>query len=168
MPSLTSKTRELGELQDMYRRTLAASWACRAGEFAPQDLIEDLFAGGTGWRKDVVELSPEEVAAQNTEDSGSVSDASSRRTLLNNSRLSGLRLTPKKNSTTHSRDHSRNDSGGSEPQSTRSTVSGRGSIQQQVNANNTEKRRKSYNPAQEVTEFDVRDDLRSWRVSAQG
>ena len=31
MPSLSSKSRELGELQDMYRRTLAASWAAQPG-----------------------------------------------------------------------------------------------------------------------------------------
>lgn len=31
MPSLSSKSRETGELQDMYRRTLAASWAAQPG-----------------------------------------------------------------------------------------------------------------------------------------
>lgn len=31
MPSLSSKSRELGEIQDMYRRTLAASWAAQPG-----------------------------------------------------------------------------------------------------------------------------------------
>jgi len=31
VPSLSSKSRELGELQDMYRRTLAASWAAQPG-----------------------------------------------------------------------------------------------------------------------------------------
>ena len=31
MPSLSSKSRETGEMQDMYRRTLAASWAAQPG-----------------------------------------------------------------------------------------------------------------------------------------
>lgn len=31
MPSLLSKSREHGELQDMYRRTLAASWVAQPG-----------------------------------------------------------------------------------------------------------------------------------------
>ncbi|RMD39851.1 hypothetical protein DV735_g5278, partial [Chaetothyriales sp. CBS 134920] len=48
IPSITSKTRELTEAQDLYRRTLAAKWACQHGEMAPDQLIEDLFAGGDG------------------------------------------------------------------------------------------------------------------------
>jgi hypothetical protein len=31
MPSLSNKSRENGELQDMYRRTLAASWVAQPG-----------------------------------------------------------------------------------------------------------------------------------------
>jgi hypothetical protein len=50
IPSITSKTRELSEAQDIYRRTLAATWACQAGELAPDKLIENLFAGGDGGR----------------------------------------------------------------------------------------------------------------------
>merc|ERR1712000_516053 len=48
IPSITSKTRELSEAQDIYRRTLAATWACQAGELPPDKLVEDLFAGGDG------------------------------------------------------------------------------------------------------------------------
>lgn len=49
MPSLSTKSREHGELQDMYRRTLAASWAAAPGEPRADDCIEDIFAGGDGW-----------------------------------------------------------------------------------------------------------------------
>ena len=49
MPSMSSKTREIGKLQDMYRRTLAASWAAQAGELPADKCIEDIFAGGDGW-----------------------------------------------------------------------------------------------------------------------
>lgn len=65
MSSLSSKSRELGELQDMYRRTLAASWAAQPGvcfhvniaiyvltknqELRADECIEDIFAGGDGW-----------------------------------------------------------------------------------------------------------------------
>ncbi|KAL9114975.1 MAG: hypothetical protein Q9227_001218 [Pyrenula ochraceoflavens] len=48
MPSISSKTRDFSELQDIYRRTLAATWTCRAGEMAPDRLVEDLFQGGDG------------------------------------------------------------------------------------------------------------------------
>ncbi|KAI9720827.1 MAG: hypothetical protein M1812_002666 [Candelaria pacifica] len=49
MPSMSSKSRETGELQDMYRRTLAASWASQAGDLTADACIEDIFAGGNGW-----------------------------------------------------------------------------------------------------------------------
>ncbi|PNS16249.1 hypothetical protein CAC42_6356 [Sphaceloma murrayae] len=49
MPSLSSKSRETGELQDMYRRTLAASWAAQPDEPRADECIEDIFAGGDGW-----------------------------------------------------------------------------------------------------------------------
>ena len=51
MPYMSSKTRELGELQDVYRRTLAASWAAQAGELPADKTIENLFAGEDGWGK---------------------------------------------------------------------------------------------------------------------
>ncbi|THV84132.1 hypothetical protein D6D02_03966 [Aureobasidium pullulans] len=49
MPSLSNKSRENGELQDMYRRTLAASWVAQPGELRADDCIKDIFAGGDGW-----------------------------------------------------------------------------------------------------------------------
>ncbi|KAK4973268.1 hypothetical protein LTR66_011208 [Elasticomyces elasticus] len=49
IPSLSSKSRETGELQDMYRRTLAAYWAAQPGELKADECIEDIFAGGDGW-----------------------------------------------------------------------------------------------------------------------
>ena len=48
-PSLTTKSREAGELQDMYRRTLAAFWTAQPGELKADECIEDIFAGGDGW-----------------------------------------------------------------------------------------------------------------------
>ncbi|KAI5804353.1 N-terminal C2 in EEIG1 and EHBP1 proteins-domain-containing protein [Geopyxis carbonaria] len=49
MSSLNSKNREAGAAQDMYRRTLAASWQLQAGELNADECIEDIFAGGDGW-----------------------------------------------------------------------------------------------------------------------
>ncbi|KAI9734425.1 MAG: hypothetical protein M1818_006813 [Claussenomyces sp. TS43310] len=46
---MLNKTREAGELQDMYRRTISAYWASQAGELPADQCIEDIFAGGTGW-----------------------------------------------------------------------------------------------------------------------
>lgn len=49
MPSI-NRSREAGELQDVYRRSLAAFWAAQAGELPADQCIEDIFAGGDGWR----------------------------------------------------------------------------------------------------------------------
>ncbi|KAF1823553.1 uncharacterized protein K489DRAFT_379548 [Dissoconium aciculare CBS 342.82] len=51
VPSLSTSRKELGELQDMYRRTLAAHWAGAPGELRADECIEDIFAGGDGWGK---------------------------------------------------------------------------------------------------------------------
>lgn len=44
--------RDLYEGQDMYRRALAASWACQPGELPPDECIEDIFQGGDGFGPD--------------------------------------------------------------------------------------------------------------------
>lgn len=46
-----SKSRDVSEVQDMYRRTLAASWSCQPGELLADECIEDIFSGGDGWRR---------------------------------------------------------------------------------------------------------------------
>ncbi|OTB07371.1 hypothetical protein M426DRAFT_318064 [Hypoxylon sp. CI-4A] len=44
-----SNSRDASELQDMYRHSLAASWACQPGELPADECIEDIFAGGDGF-----------------------------------------------------------------------------------------------------------------------
>lgn len=46
------KLRDVYEMQDMYRRSLAASWACQPGELPANECIEDIFAGGDGFGPD--------------------------------------------------------------------------------------------------------------------
>lgn len=46
-----SKSRDVSEVQDMYRRALAASWSCQPGELPADECIEDIFSGGDGWRR---------------------------------------------------------------------------------------------------------------------
>ncbi|KAK2032956.1 hypothetical protein LX32DRAFT_139330 [Colletotrichum zoysiae] len=45
-----AKSRDASEVQDMYRRALAASWSCQPGELPADQCIEDIFSGGDGWR----------------------------------------------------------------------------------------------------------------------
>jgi hypothetical protein len=46
-----ANNKETGEMQDMYRRTLAAFWASQPGELKADECIEDIFSGGDGWGK---------------------------------------------------------------------------------------------------------------------
>lgn len=47
--SFSGKSRDIFELQDMYRRSLAAQWASQPGELPADQCIEDIFAGGEGF-----------------------------------------------------------------------------------------------------------------------
>lgn len=51
MPTISSKSRDHGELQDMYRRALAASWASTGAELPADQCVEDIFNGGDGWKE---------------------------------------------------------------------------------------------------------------------
>ncbi|KAI1114182.1 N-terminal C2 in EEIG1 and EHBP1 proteins-domain-containing protein [Nemania sp. NC0429] len=57
LPNL-SKSRDTAEAQDMYRRALAASWDCHPGELNADECIEDIFAGGSGWRDGILKSVP--------------------------------------------------------------------------------------------------------------
>ncbi|KAK2608669.1 hypothetical protein QQS21_002780 [Conoideocrella luteorostrata] len=45
-----SKPRDAAEVQDLYRRTLAASWSRQPNELPADECIEDIFSGGNGWK----------------------------------------------------------------------------------------------------------------------
>ncbi|KAL4896641.1 mitochondrial inner-membrane-bound regulator-domain-containing protein [Aspergillus ambiguus] len=45
LPSLSSQSTEVSDLQDMYRRTLAASWNSNSDDLPADKLIEELFSG---------------------------------------------------------------------------------------------------------------------------
>ncbi|KAH0560096.1 hypothetical protein GP486_003377, partial [Trichoglossum hirsutum] len=86
--SLASKSREIGEMQDMYRRTLAASWAGQAGDLPADECIENIFAGGDGWgdKKATGKDSQEKQQDGGDEDSGWLSDVESGRKIQNHRR----------------------------------------------------------------------------------
>ncbi|KAI9849444.1 MAG: hypothetical protein M1837_004064 [Sclerophora amabilis] len=123
IPSI-SKSRDVSDQTDIYRRTLAASWATQVGELPADACIEDIFAGGSGWRGDAQDGSrPVDDSAETVEkDVGRGGD--------------GGRL--------HQRGKSID----------KVTVPG--------NSNGEEIKGK------EVDEFEVREDLRSWRLPGGG
>lgn len=170
MPSIASKSRDLAEAQDIYRRTLAASWACERGELPPDKLIEDLFAGGDGGKfaaPPIMRRMGLDLNMMEFNDSSNSSDPESRRT----SSMSGL--TPDMARHGHHRGGSGKDSSSSQT-SIASGVSGRASIEQQMQRNHPNHhshhhhhhghRRKGQVDYREITEFDLRDDLRSWQI----
>lgn len=159
LPSMSSKSRELGELQDMYRRALAASWGAQAGELPADECIEDIFAGGDGWSKKSNRTAPVTRSAFEDDDgSGSVSDNENMRTPQpKRSSVSFARHAFTKPSS--KRDHLANRAG-----MDMGTDGGGGGGEHQAQQNQSDDVH-NHKHIYEVDEFDVREDLRSWRIS---
>lgn len=66
-----AKNRENADMQDLYRRTLAASWSRQASELPADECIEDIFSGGDGWKTKRERSS----SAADTEEEGSIHGA---------------------------------------------------------------------------------------------
>lgn len=162
IPSMSSKTREIGELQDMYRRTLAASWAAQAGQLPADECIEDIFAGGDGWAKD--QPGGTGSGAKRREDDEQVESGAERRTKLG--RHKGKPLGFGRHVANKSRSRESKHSDGEDV----SGVSGRGSIEQQMQSNSEKGNLQGYDNmrAHEIDEFEAREDLRSWQILARG
>ena len=174
LPSVMSKTREMSELQDIYRRTLAATWSCGANELPPDKLVEDLFAGGDGgtmrppppiansrFRPNSPQGSPRQDD-ENGGESASMSDSDSKRRrgreFGKEDSRTGQRRSPDRKGHTDATSPNR---------STRSGISRRKSVEQQMHHSRKDKRRKEESSAREVSEFDIREDLRSWEIEAR-
>lgn len=160
VPSMSSNARESGRLQDMYRRTLAASWLAQAGELPADKCIEDIFAGGDGWGADHdpgVNTSPR--LGGSTEEDESDGDSRTLRGHKRHASGTGSRSTIKP--THHERKSSKGDVANT------GAVSGRGSIADHIQSGSDAKshtRRRMH----EVDEFTAREDLRSWQISSNG
>jgi len=173
MPSI-NKSRDASELQDMYRRTLAASWVAQSGELPADQFVEDIFAGGDGWNGNrdhsnisTPQLPHDDSASASGDDqhhqrlhhrrtqSGASSRSQTTITRKNNSRM-GHKHTESKDSTSHGLglDHSLG-------------VDSRGSLESRQHGTSSEKPKRGrtgFKYAHEVDEFEVRDDLVAWRL----
>lgn len=161
MPSMSSKTRELGKLQDMYRRTLAASWAAQDGELPADECVEDIFAGGDGWGK----TRKDGKKAPKPSGGGSDSEKSegTRRTRKTHHRnTSG---SDAKHTNNRSKGHSRTSSR-SNTSSRTSGINGRVSAEQQVQSSSSDTPAYNWRRTDELDELTAREDLRSWEISA--
>lgn len=164
VPSISTKTREMSKLQDMYRQTLAASWAAQTGELPADKCIEELFAGGDGWGGNMTSDAVRGTHRAKNSTDGNESDGDGRTVRGHGRRSSGYEhrnLTPVR--------HRRIGSTGSDHGGGNGGVSGRGSIEQQVQSSNVEGERSGFMRQQlhEVDEFSTREDLRSWKISTR-
>lgn len=165
MPSLSSKSRDTGELQDLYRRTLAAYWAAQPGELKADECIEDIFAGGDGWgdRAKPYRQAPVDRRMGLDGDSGSTSDGEPSLRHRQHHDVSGEHRVPYKGS--------RDIGGAGRNEQTssgkRTGVTGRGSLEQQAKNMKAEAAKRQNKPHDEVDEFEVRENLRSWRLPGE-
>lgn len=152
MPTI-SKSRDHGELQDMYRRALAAKWSAYSHELTADQCIEDIFNGGTGWKNTSIGGTP--LISQ--EDSDEHRQHRHHRTPSGTSMKSSQSqstITGKTGRLGHKHSRSR-DLGAPHPSA--ETLDG-------SSENSSERGRSGFRKPHEVDEFDVREDLMAWRL----
>ncbi|KAF2403618.1 hypothetical protein EJ06DRAFT_504834 [Trichodelitschia bisporula] len=154
VPTMQSKTRETGdELRDLYARTLAAQWTCQPGELSADKCIEDIFAGGDGWGSKVGGSDGGVRFEGGGPRDDILSDSEVRpRSKRGNNWSSGRRHDIRKVSR-ESLSNRRDDL------DMHSVPRARASFEQQAQHSNSDPRILNL----EVDEFDVREDLRSWK-----
>lgn len=156
MPTI-SKSRDHGELQDMYRRALAASWAAHADELPADQCLEDIFNGGDGWKAHDKVSTPRITHDDSGEERNlrfhhrSTSGASSK-SATSQSTVTGKRIM--RNGHKHSRSR---ETLGPSPQSIVD-------MHDTSSENSSERGRTGFKKAPELDEFDIRDDLVAWRL----
>jgi hypothetical protein len=158
IPAMSSKiTRDIGEMQDMYRRTLTASYASQIRELPADECIEDIFAGGDGFGSKIGKVefqNPFDSADENGSDGGHLVPPSKNRRYSHGPK--SAQTAPNKSPRSSPRiGHGRNSSG---PTAKRN---GDG----QSTSSSDEHKHPTPRKANEVSEFDVRENLRSWSIS---
>lgn len=144
MPSMSSKVQESGKLQDLYRRNLAASFAAQAGELPADKCIENIFNGGDGWG-DLHHATPSYPSDEDGD--------ADRKTVRGHHRQSSGTIIKS--------------SSNGKKSSGLGVVSGRASIEQQVQSSNDANKQVT-NPGNYVDELAAREDLKSWEISSYG
>lgn len=143
-------------MQDMYRRALAATWTSRACDMPADKLVEELFAGSSCWNNEA-HNSPHLSESDHSPFLGTETTPRPSR--------SGKRLSPSFESRRTSSSPNRSHGSGKKPDTLGHGQKG-GSIEQQLYDNAKGRNWKERDPEHELSEFDVRDDLRSWEIAA--
>ena len=162
MPTI-GKSRDQGELQDMYRRALAASWAAHAAELPADQCVEDIFNGGDGFQEKQHDRH-EQHSVPRFENSASDEHLNRHhhRSQSGGSSKSSSTITTKAKNFTRIGGHKRTDS--------RETLSPAPGIQNShadSSENSLDRGRTGFVKANEVDEFEVRDDLVAWALPSK-
>ncbi|KAL4911234.1 hypothetical protein BDW74DRAFT_142588 [Aspergillus multicolor] len=156
IPLINTQSREVADMQEMYRRTLAASWTSRADDMPADKLIEGLFSGSFG------------RADPRDPDSGHASEG------YHDGRSNGAGATGQSGSRNllsptferRTKSTSRHSNGNKALDFSPTIDHGKGGgIERQLYDNVKGKSWRSRNTEHELSEFDVREDLRSWEVN---
>lgn len=183
----------------MYRRALAASWLSQPGELPPDQCVEDIFAGGTGWYQDdefgdfpdsgncskvatprrrhhFRNQSTGNTYGSGTDDEGdSIAEKRGWHSRMRSNGSGGSRMAHRKDKPQNGSKHVRNGSAatnatgkysnmshpGVEPRSPRCVVS------PMEHPDIDARGRTGFKHADEVDEFDARDDLIAWRLPGE-
>lgn len=152
MPSI-SKSRDHGELQDMYRRALAAKWSAHHHELAADQCIEDIFNGGNGWKDEHMGGTPKISHEDSDEHRHRHHHHRTPSGTSMKSSQSQSTITGKTVRIGHKHSRSRETMG---PAPTDSPENG--------SEGSSERGRSGFRRPHEVDEFDVREDLMAWRL----
>lgn len=158
LPSINTQSREVADMQDMYRRTLAASWLSGTDDIPADKLIEDLFATGSCGNDEHPDARSRRTADNNNELHPD-RDTDTRQTRSGNRLSPSFERRPKSSSSQFLNESKGSDSSGH--------IRKGGSIQEQLQDSANGKTWKSRSEVDELSEFDVREDLRSWEVSVK-
>ncbi|CZT16690.1 uncharacterized protein RCC_02525 [Ramularia collo-cygni] len=145
--SMSTNGKEVGEMQDMYRKTLSAFWSSQPGELKADECIEDIFAGGDGWGKGGRPGAINTAAANQQSGSHPGSGAST----PNN---------PEDNLNISTRGEAGRGSSSIGPMLHRHDFS----ASRHGHHHHHNKAQRKMAGAEELDEMDVRDDLRGWRI----
>jgi cellulase/cellobiase CelA1 len=147
LPNL-NKSRDHSELHDIYRRSLAASWAAQAGELPADQCVEDIFNGGDGWKG---HNNPDTTSSSTSISNLASEDLHHHRHNRQHSNASTktIRKPPMRMGHKHSASHETLNRKGESESSGSLSLQGDGSEE---------------GSAREVDEFEVRDDLVAWRL----
>lgn len=160
-PSLSRKNfKEAAEIQDVYRRTLTASWGSHGHELPADQCIEDIFAGGDGWGKFKNEEAILFPSTSNDEDAESESETL--RPPPSNPRRSSIAFSKRG----HGRQKSSGKSGIKSPSpSTGERTSSHSSDLPTQSSSSDDHKKRHHRRANEYSELELREDLRSWQIN---